>query len=113
MPSTAAASVPETPQAFDLVMRSAVSPINDVHYGRFQRHDQADEVGKLLLAADAMDSPEWGRFDVLPVAPAPILAWTDGATVWFSPAGKGLDPSTRALVDADAMLSSTTVIGKR
>lgn len=101
-----AASTPiseaEQHQAFDLVMRSAVSTRNDVHYGRFQSRAQADAVGELLLAADAIDSPEWDRFDVEQV-PVKVLAWTDGHSAWLIAEGLQLGPCTLALVDADAM----------
>lgn len=113
MPSTTAAVVAEALQAYDLVMHSAVSPLNDVQYGRFQRYDQASAVGKLLLAADTLDAPEWDRFDVIPVAAIPILAWTDGASIWLSPIGNGLGPCTIALVDADAVLASAAASRER
>ena len=100
MPSQAAAK--ESPQAFDLVMRSAVSPINDVQYGRFQHHDQAHAVGELLLAADAIDSPEWGRFDVVPVSVSTPMNWLANAGLWYAPIrhGKTLSPLSAELASA-------------
>ena len=107
MPSQAAAQ--ELPQAFDLVMRSAVSPINDVQYGRFRHHDQAHAVGELLLAADAIDSPEWSRrFDVVPVSASTPMNWLAGAGLWYAPILHGM---TMSPLSAEA--SAALVQGRR
>lgn len=62
---------------YDLIMVSGVSSTNSMEYGLFPSYEMAEAVGKLLLAADADNAPEWCGYQVLPPTKAANIVGTE------------------------------------